>query len=243
MTHLPTGTVTFLFTDIEGSTRKWQNWPHKMKVALKLHDEILQKAIEHNGGWVFKTVGDAFCAAFHTAMDCINCALAVQQSINIEKWDLPEKIKVRMSIHTGEAIERNRDYYGPALNRVARLESLAYGGQVLMSLVTAELIRDMIPEPLNIQYMGDHRLKDLTRPEGVYQLTHPDIPIEFPPIKSLDSHPHNISILPSLLIGRDEELETLQQLLLNSKSRVVTITGPGGDGENKDFHAGCRRTD
>jgi len=138
-----------------------------------------------------------------------------------------------MSIHTGEAIERNRDYYGPALNRVARLESLAYGGQVLMSLVTAELIRDMIPEPLNIQYMGDHRLKDLTRPEGVYQLTHPDIPIEFPPIKSLDSHPHNISILPSLLIGRDEELETLQQLLLNSKSRVVTITGPGGMGKTR----------
>lgn len=101
MSHLPAGTVTFLFADIEGSTRKWQNWPLKMKIALKRHDEILQKTIDNSGGWVFKTVGDA--------------------------------------------IERNNDYYGPALNRVARLEALAYGGQVLMSLVTAELIRDMLP--------------------------------------------------------------------------------------------------
>ncbi|RKX89527.1 MAG: adenylate/guanylate cyclase domain-containing protein, partial [Spirochaetes bacterium] len=133
MSSLPAGTVTFLFTDIEGSTRKWQNWPHKMKTALKRHDDILSKAIEDNGGWVFKTVGDAFCAAFHTAMDCINSVIAVQSAVTAEQWDLPERIKVRMSIHTGEAIERNNDYYGPALNRVARLEALAYGGQVLMS--------------------------------------------------------------------------------------------------------------
>lgn len=233
MSRLPTGTVTFLFTDIEGSTRKWQNWPHKMKIALKRHDEILQKAIDDSGGWVFKTVGDAFCAAFHTAMDCIICVIEIQIAINSEEWDLPELIKVRMSIHTGEAIERNNDYYGPALNRVARLESLAYGGQVLMSLVTAELIRDLLPEPAGIKFMGDHRLKDLTRPEGVYQLTHPDIPAEFPPIKSLDSHPHNLSIQPGLLIGREKELGILQEKLLVSKSRIVSVTGTGGMGKTR----------
>jgi len=233
VSHLPAGTVTFLFTDIEGSTRKWQNWPHKMKVALKRHDEILQKAIDDSGGWVFKTVGDAFCAAFHTAMDCINCVIEIQLAINSEEWDLPELIKVRMSIHTGEAIERNNDYYGPALNRVARLESLAYGGQVLMSLVTAELVRDMLPEPAGLRFMGDHRLKDLTRPEGVYQLTHPDIPVEFPPIKSLDSHPHNLSVQSGLLIGREKELGIIQGKVLASKSRVVSITGTGGMGKTR----------
>ena len=233
MSLLPTGTVTFLFTDIEGSTRKWQNWPHKMKTALKRHDDILQMEIENSGGWVFKTVGDAFCAAFHTAMDCINCVLSIQKIINEEPWDLPEQIKVRMSIHTGEAIERNNDYYGPALNRVARLEAITSGGQILMSLVTAELIRDMLSEPMSIKFMGDHRLKDLTRSEGVYQLIHPDLQEEFPPIKSLDSHPHNLSVMPTLLIGRSEELKTLQELVLNSASRVITVTGPGGMGKTR----------
>ena len=233
MTSLPAGTVTFLFTDIEGSTRKWQNWPHKMKNALKRHDEILQDAIDGSGGWVFKTVGDAFCAAFHRAMDCINCVIDIQIAIKSEEWDLPEQIKVRMSIHTGEAIERNHDYYGPALNRVARLEALAYGGQVLMSLVTAELIRDMLLEPAGLKFMGNHRLKDLTRHEGVYQLTHPELPVEFPPIKSLDSHPHNLSVQPGLLIGREKDLASIQKKLLNSQTRVLTITGTGGMGKTR----------
>jgi len=231
--QLPTGTVTFLFTDIEGSTRKWQNWPHKMKIALKKHDEILQQEIEANNGWVFKTVGDAFCAAFHRAMDCVDCAIAVQKSINNEKWDLPEQIKVRMSIHTGEAVERNHDYYGPALNRVARLEAITYGGQVLMSLVTAELIRDMLAEPADLKPMGNHRLKDLTRPEAVFQLTHPDLLEEFPPIKSLDSHPHNIPIMPTLLIGRDSEMKILEKMLLESKERIISVIGPGGMGKTR----------
>ena len=230
---LPAGTVTFLFTDIEGSTRKWQNWPHKMKIALKRHDDILSKAIEENGGWVFKTVGDAFCAAFHTAMDCINSVIAIQTAINAEEWDLPEQIKVRMSIHTGEAVERNNDYYGPALNRVARLEALAYGGQVLMSLVTAELIRDMLPPPASLKYLGKHRLKDLTRPEGVYQLTYPGLPEDFPPVKSLDSHPHNLPVQPGLLVGRQHEIEILSRKLLGSRFRAVTITGTGGMGKTR----------
>jgi len=204
-----------------------------MKKALKRHDEILQNTISDSGGWVFKTVGDAFCAAFHTAMDCINCVIEIQIAINSEKWDLPEQIKVRMSIHTGEAIERNNDYYGPALNRVARLEALAYGGQVLISLVTAELVRDMLPEPAGLEFMGNHRLKDLTRPEGVYQLTHPEIPAEFPPIKSLDSHPHNLPVQPDLIIGRKKEIEFLQGEILSSKSRVVSITGTGGMGKTR----------
>lgn len=233
MSSLPAGTVTFLFTDIEGSTRKWQYWPHKMKIALKRHDDILRKSIEENGGWVFKTVGDAFCAAFHTAMDCINSVIAIQTAINAEEWDLPERIKVRMSIHTGEAIERNNDYYGPALNRVARLEALAYGGQVLMSLVTAELIRDMLLPPAELKCLGKHRLKDLTRPEEVYQLVYPGLPEDFPPVKSLDSHPHNLPVQPGLLVGRQPEIEILSRKLLGSRFRAVTVTGTGGMGKTR----------
>lgn len=233
MSHMPSGTVTFLFTDIEGSTRKWQNWPHKMKRALKQHDDILQQTIEEHNGYVFKTVGDAFCAAFQTALDCINGALAAQIKINEVKWDLPEAFRVRMAIHTGEAVERNKDYYGPVLNRVARLEGITYGGQILLSLVTAELVRDMLPEPMGLLSMGKHRLKDLTRPEEVFQLLHPDIPEDFEPLKSLDSHRHNLAIQPSALIGRDEELKQIRQYLLSSSSRIVTITGPGGMGKTR----------
>jgi predicted ATPase/class 3 adenylate cyclase/Tfp pilus assembly protein PilF len=230
---LPSGTVTFLFTDIEGSTTKWQNWPHRMKSALQRHDAILQEAISKSGGWVFKTVGDAFCAAFPTAFEAVQASLAIEQGIGREDWDLPVPLKVRIAVHTGEAVERNGDYYGPALNRVARLEAITYGGQVLMSLVTAELIRDMLPEPFSLRCLGDHRLKDLTRPEEVYQLLHPDLPAEFPPPKSLDYHPHNLAILPTAFIGREAELKNLQNLLEKKVNSVITITGPGGMGKTR----------
>ncbi|GAH62701.1 unnamed protein product, partial [marine sediment metagenome] len=145
MPDLPTGTVTFLFTDIQGSTKLWQNYPHKMNKVLPRHDEILRSAIESNNGWVFKTGGDAFYAAFYTAMDGLKASLTAQLLIKCEKWDLPSSLFVRMALHTGEAEERDQDYYGPALNRVARLESICHGGQTLISLVTAELVRDMLP--------------------------------------------------------------------------------------------------
>lgn len=231
--NLPTGTVTFLFTDIQGSTKLWQSNPAKMRKALVRHDEILHSVIEANRGWVFKTVGDAFCAAFDTAMEGLSAALDAQLAIRAEEWDLPQPMQVRMALHTGEAEERNRDYYGPALNRVARIESIGYGGQTLLSLVTAELVRDTLPEEVTLKDMGERRLKDLTRPEAVYQLLHPDLPVDFPPLKSLDIHPHNLPLEPTPLIGRERELESVQKMMIDAGVRVVTLTGPGGMGKTR----------
>jgi len=173
MPVLPTGTVTFHFTDVQESTSLWQNHPHTMKRVLSRHDKILRTAIEANGGWVFKTASDAFCAAFDTAMDGLKAAVSAQLAIRTESWDLPDPLQVRMALHTSEAEERDRDYYGPALNRIARLESIGHGGQTLISLVTAEFVRDMLPEDISLRDLGDYRLKDLTRPETVFQLIHP----------------------------------------------------------------------
>ena len=145
MPHLPTGTVTFLFTDIEGSTRLWEQRKAEMKDDLERHDEILRSIIEQHSGYVFKTVGDAFCGAFSTALDGLGAALDAQSALLSESWAVPGGIRVRMGLHTGSAEERNGDYFGPTLNRVARLLSIGYGGQTLVSLVTAELLRDVLP--------------------------------------------------------------------------------------------------
>jgi predicted ATPase/class 3 adenylate cyclase/predicted negative regulator of RcsB-dependent stress response len=233
MSHLPSGTVSFLFTDIEKSTRKWQNWPYKMKNALKKHDDLFARIIADHSGYVFKTVGDAFCVAFESPMNAVTCSVALQLGLSAEEWELPEEFRVRMAIHTGEAEERNGDYYGPALNRVARLEAITWGGQILISFVTAELIRDMLPGELELVPMGEHRLKDLIRPEKVFQVSHSRLPDDFEPLPSLDTRRHNLAIQPSVLIGRDEELEAIKHALYQKSSRLVTITGPGGMGKTR----------
>jgi class 3 adenylate cyclase len=136
VSRLPSGTITFLFTDIEGSTRLWESQTGPMQRSLARHDQILRKAIESNLGYVFKTVGDAFCAAFETAMDCLKAALDAQRALAEEPWEVAGGIRVRMALHTGTAEEREGDYFGQTLNRVARLLGVGYGGQVLVSLVT-----------------------------------------------------------------------------------------------------------
>jgi class 3 adenylate cyclase len=142
----PTGTLTFLFTDIEGSTKLWEHNPAAMQAALARHDELLRSAIEERGGYVFKTVGDAFCAAFSTGHDALEAALVVQRELFGEEWeDEIGTLRVRMALHTGASEERDGDYFGPPLNRVARLMSAAHGGQVLLSLPTQELVRDQLP--------------------------------------------------------------------------------------------------
>src|SRR5215213_4386365 len=146
MTSPPTGTVTFLFTDIEGSTRLWESNSQAMQEALARHDELLRTAIEARGGYVFKTVGDAFCAAFGTATDAAEAALACQRALLEEGWtEDVGAIRVKMALHTGVAEERDGDYFGPPVNRVARLMSAAHGGQVLLSLPTHEMVRDQLP--------------------------------------------------------------------------------------------------
>ena len=201
MSELPTGTVTFLFTDIEGSTKLWEKYPDGMKSALARHDEILRAAIEAHGGYVFKTVGDAFCAAFGTAPDALEATLKTQRALSDEQWGETGPIKVRAALHTGAAEERGGDYFGPPVNRVARLLSAGHGGQMIFSQSTYELVRDELPEGTSLNDMGEHRLKDLARQEHVFQLVSPDLPTNFAPLKTLDTRPNNLPAQPTPLIG------------------------------------------
>lgn len=166
MADLPVGTVTFLFTDIEGSTRLWQEHPQRMEPALARHDALLHEAIARHGGVVFKTVGDAFCAAFATAPGALAGALAAQSALAAEAWPTPAPLRVRMALHTGVADVRGGDYFGPALNRTARLMAAGHGGQVLLSLPAEELVRDGLPEGAFLHELGEYRLKDLSRPNA-----------------------------------------------------------------------------
>ena len=233
MLQLPSGTVTFLFTDIEGSTKLWENHPEEMRSALALHDEIVRASIEANGGYVFKTMGDAFCAAFATAPEAIAAALDAQQSLFSEPWEIEPPVRSRMALHTGTAQEREGDYFGQPLNRAARLLSAGHGGQTLVSAATQELVRDTLLSSCSLTDLGDAFLTDLTRPERVYQLNHPSLPSEFPPLRSLNSGelPNNLPQQPTSFIGREKEIADVKALLL--KCRLLTLVGAGGAGKTR----------
>jgi class 3 adenylate cyclase len=170
MSGAPSGTVTLLFTDVEGSTQLWDAERDAMAAALRRHDEILRDAIEQAGGYVFKTVGDSFCAAFSAARPGLDAALAAQRNLAAQSWPTSRPIVVRMGLHAGVCEERDGDYFGPAVNRVARLLAVASGGQVLVSGVASELLSDELPEGVGLRELGTHQLKDLSRPERIYQV-------------------------------------------------------------------------
>ena len=233
MPPFPTGTITFLFTDIEGSTKLWEAHPEAMRLALTRHDALMRATIEAQNGYVFKTMGDAFCAAFATAPEALAAAFSSQQRLKAEPWPAPVAIKVRMALHTGAVESRDSDYFGPPLNRVARLLSTGYGAQTLLSQVTYDLVRDNLPTHTSLQDLGDHRLKDLARPERIFQLNHPDLTNEFPLLKSLDNAalPNNLPQQVTNFIGREIELAHVQEAL--AKTRVLTLTGAGGSGKSR----------
>jgi class 3 adenylate cyclase len=192
----PTGTLTFLFTDIEGSTKMWDRSPHAMLRALSRHDEILREAIVKRGGYVFKKVGDASWTAFPTAADALEAALEAQRTLLGEEWEGTEPLRVRMALHTGAAEERDLGYFGPPLNKVARLLSAAHGGQVLLSLPAQELVRDQLPTGTSLRDLGEHRIRDHFRPERVFQLLAPELPAEFPPLRTLEAYRNNLPYSP-----------------------------------------------
>lgn len=231
MPVIPTGTVTFFFTDIEGSTTLWERYPDAMKAALARHDALLRRAIEGQGGYVFKTVGDAFCAAFATAPEALTAALTAQRLLYAEAWGETGPLRVRMALHTGNAEERDGDYFGPALNRVARLLAIGHGGQILLSLATEELVRDGRPCGTALHDLGECRLKDLIRPEHVFQLVTAELPANFPPLKSLDRFPNNLPVRLTSFIGREREIAEVRNLL--STTRLLTLTGSGGCGKTR----------
>jgi class 3 adenylate cyclase len=174
--------VTFLFTDIEDSTRLWEHYPEAMREDLARHDALLHRIITGHGGYVFKTIGDAFCAAFPTALAAVQAAMEAQQALLQE---VPQ-LRVRMAVHTGEAVARDGDYFGPALNRVARLLIAGHGGQVLLSRAAVERLGDILPRDTHLQALGEHRLRDLASKERIYQLQLPGLPDRFPPLNTLD---------------------------------------------------------
>src|SRR5512139_880053 len=208
MAGIPTGTVTFLFTDIEGSTKLAREHPEAWETAQARHHLILRMAIECHQGYVFQIVGDAFCAAFHTAADAAQAAVKAQINLQSEDWgDTP--VKVRMGIHTGKAeIRENGEYQGYlAMSRVQRVMSAGHGGQVLISAASQELLLEDLPENISLRDLGERRLKDLIRPEHIYQVVTPGLPVDFPPLKTLDLYRHNLPMQLTSFIGRQKEIE------------------------------------
>ena len=202
-----------------------------MRLALASHDSLLRRAIGQHGGFVFKTVGDAFCAAFVTASDALVASIQVHRALIEQPWPDTGPIRVRIALHTGDAELRDDDYFGPTVNRVARLLAIGYGGQTLFSKATFELVRDRLPDGVSVRPLGSHRLKDLNRAEEVYQVDAPGLRSEFPALKSLDSLPTNLPIQLTSFIGRERELEEIKHAL--ASSRLVTLLGPGGAGKSR----------
>ena|GEM_PF-473883 len=228
---LPSGTVTFAFTDIEGSTQRWDRDRAAMEGAVRRHDALLRAALGAHGGYVFKTMGDAFCAAFARPEDAVAAALAAQRALAAEDFSAVDGLRVRIAIHTGTADERDGDYFGPALNRVARLLPLGHGGQVLLTAIAAELVRDNLPPHVSLASLGPHALKDLKGDEHVHQLVAPGLQGDFPPLRAPKAE--GPWLVPDAMrtryfTGREDVLAQLRaQLAARGRAALCGLGGAG----------------
>jgi predicted ATPase/class 3 adenylate cyclase len=227
----PSGTISLLFSDIEGSTLRWENAREEMPAALARHDALMRSAIEARGGYVFKTIGDAFCATFTTARNALEAALDAQHRLTHEDFSAIGGLRVRMALHSGTAEERGGDYFGATINRIARLLSTAHGGQIVVSASCAELLQGEMPGDCAVRDLGKHRLKDLTRSEHVYQVVAPGLPDDFPPLRSLDNLSNNLPAQLTSFVGRENEAAEIKSLL--EQYRLVTLVGTGGAGKTR----------
>ena len=233
---IPVGTVTFLFTDLEGSTRSWEQQGRAMSKALARHDAIVRTACSGNNGYVFKTLGDAFCVAFGAAHDALAAAIDLQLGLLAEDWKsmgMATPLSLRLALHTGPVETRDGDYFGPTLNRTSRLLATAHGGQSLLSEVTAMMVREHLLGNMTLKGLGEHRLKDLQRPESVYQLVCPPLPTDFPPLRSLEGRPHNLPLQLTGFVGREQALSGTVARLRERVTRLLTLLGPGGTGKTR----------
>jgi predicted ATPase/class 3 adenylate cyclase len=228
---VPSGTVTFLFTDIEGSTSLWESAPEGMRAALERHDAVLRSSIRDHEGQVFSTGGDGLAAVFARSLDAVFAAAQAQAALTAEAWPDDAPVRVRMAVHTGEAIERDGDYLGPALNRAARLMAMGHGGQVLVSHAAEQLVEGSLPIGLDLWDLGEHRLRDLSRPERIFQLRAPGCDTRFPPLRSLDATRTNLPVQLTSFVGREQDVKAVGALL--GEHRVVTLTGVGGVGKTR----------
>jgi predicted ATPase/class 3 adenylate cyclase/tetratricopeptide (TPR) repeat protein len=231
MAKLPTGTVTFLFTDLEVSTRLWDQEPDAMRAALVRHDAILRDAVALHGGQVVKGRGDGVHAVFATADGAIGAAIDAQAAMGAESWAVSEPLRVRIGIHSGAAELRGGDYFGSAVNRAARLEAVANGGQIVCSQATADLVRDSLPASVEVVDLGEHTLRDLTRPEQIFMVVHPGLRREFPPLRSIGRVPGNLPVQVTSFLGREADSARIGAVM--DQARVVTLTGVGGVGKTR----------
>ncbi len=230
--------VTFFLTDVEGSTRLWEERPDDMATAIADHESLLAGVVRRNGGELLKSrgEGDSTFSVFDDPAGAIAAALDAQRALGDAIF------RVRIAIHTGHSEARDGDYFGPTVNRCARLRGAAHGGQVVLSLVTRQLARDRLPEGASLLDLGMHHLRDLTEPERVYQLCHPDIAADFPPLTSLDRQRHNLPSALTRFVGRSAELAELDDALRDA--RLLTLIGAGGTGKTRlALEAANRRVD
>ena len=232
MPEYPSGTVAFLFTDIEGSTKRWETNQQAMEAAVERHFALLREAIAAQDGVLFKTIGDAIQAAFPTVPKAVAAAIDAQVALRRADWGDLGPLRVRMAIHAGDATPHGGDYLAPALNRLSRVLGTGYGEQILLT-DTARALATTLPAGYALQDLGRHRLRDLLEAEHIFQLCGPGLPAEFPPLKSLDQQPNNLPAQPTALIGREDELAALREMLVAPETRLVTLTGPGGTGKTR----------
>jgi class 3 adenylate cyclase len=227
----PTGTVTFLFTDIEGSTQLLHALGERYRSVQERHCEIIRAAIGAWHGHLVRTEGDSFFMTFPSAIDAVRTAVAAQRKLTGNDWPAGSDLRVRMGLHTGQGVVGGDDYIGIAVNTAARIASAAHGGQVLLSEPTRALVQHDLPAGVALRDLGEHRLKDIVHPERLFDFVIDGLPSDFPPIRTHDARPNNLPLQPTSFVGRSDEIAQAIQLL--NDHRLVTLTGPGGSGKTR----------